>query len=391
MIELRLPSFGADMDDAEFLQWHVAPGEAVAKGAVVAVVETQKGAIDVEAWQPGVVARLVAQPGQRLPVGALLATLATEGEDWAAVAARPLPTAAAAPVPPPAATTPTTATTPTPASPPAATEAAEAAERVRATPAARRRAQALGVDLTTLRPAVPGGTLALADVERATAPAAGMRAAIAAAMVRSKREIPHYHVGREVEVEAALQWLATFNEARPLTERVLATVLLLKAVALALREVPELNGHWREGRFEPSGPIHLGVVSRLREGGLVVPTLHDADQQPLPALMQALDAALQRARQGRLRSSDLADSTVSVTPMGERGSDYVHGVIYPPQVALIGLGRVMARPVVHEGQLGVARVVQATVAADHRVSDGLRAARFLAAFQERLQQPESWA
>lgn len=373
MNELRLPSFGADMDDAEFVRWNVEPGQAVKRGDIACVVETQKGAIDVEVWQDGTVAKLVAVPGQRLPVGHTLAWLADAGEDWQTVARQAEATA--------------------PATAPAAAAPA-AAPALRISPAARRRAAELGVDLDTLA-ANAGAPLTLADIEQAAGSRAapvsgesGMRAAIAAAMARSKREIPHYYLGCEALVEPALRALEGFNTGRALADRVLFAALALRAIALSLRETPELNGRFAGGRFEPSASVHLGVVTALRSGGLVVPTVHDADRLPLPELMQALREALTRARTGQLRSSDLADSTATVTNLGELGTDMVYGVIYPPQVALIGLGRVAARPVVQDGAVVAARTVHLSLAADHRASDGLIGARFLAAVQRRLAQPE---
>lgn len=372
-----MPSFGADMEDGVFVQWRVAPGQAVKRGDVVAVVETQKGAIDVEVWQDGTVARLVAEPGQRLPVGDVLAVLASLEEEWQAVAAQ---AAATEPMPTPA---PTHAAAP------------------RLSPAARKRAAELGLDLAHIEPAQPGGPITLADVDRAAAAAtaapaaaptdaaAAMRAAIAAAMTRSKREIPHYYLGCEVEVETAHQWLEHFNAARPIAERVLFAALVLRAVAQALHEAPALNGRFERGRFEPAPVVHLGVVTALRGGGLVVPTVHDADRLTLPEIMVSLREMLARARAGRLRSSDLADSTVTVSNLGDLGVETVYGVIYPPQVALVGIGRVLRRPVVHEdGSLAAARTMNVTLAADHRASDGLAGARFLAAVRERLMHPE---
>ncbi len=383
MIELRLPSFGADMDDAAFVEWRVQPGDAVARGQVVCVVETQKGAIDVEAWQAGTMARRVAEAGQRLPVGSVLALLAGEGEDWRAVAA-------AAPAATPAAAPTEAAPVPEAAAAVAAQPAAPPAGALRASPAARKRAAELGVDLASL-PA-SGKPLTLADVEGAAAARPDrlkdMRAAIAAAMSRSKREIPHYYLGCEAQVDAAQRWLADFNEQRPVAERVLFPALMLKAVALALAEAPQLNGFFLGGRFQPAQAVHLGVVTALRGGGLMVPTVHDAAHLTLPELMAALREAIEPARRGQLRSSDLADSTVTVSNLGDLGTDIVYGVIYPPQVALVGLGRVAPRPVVQDGRVVAAPTVHLTLAADHRASDGLVGARFLAALTERLAHPE---
>ncbi|MGE5118355.1 MAG: 2-oxo acid dehydrogenase subunit E2, partial [Betaproteobacteria bacterium] len=240
--------------------------------------------------------------------------------------------------------------------------------------------------------------ISIADVERAAAsrpapatPADAMRAVIGAAMARSKREIPHYYLGCEVVVEPALGWLERFNAGRPLAERVLFVALALRAIALALRESPALNGRFENGRFRPADAVHVGIVTALRGGGLVVPTVHDADRLTLAQTMAALRDALGRARSGQLRGSDLADSTVTVTNLGELGTDTVYGVIYPPQVALVGLGQVASRPVVQDGLVVAARTVHVSLAADHRASDGLVGARFLAALRERLARPETLA
>jgi pyruvate dehydrogenase E2 component (dihydrolipoamide acetyltransferase) len=270
------------------------------------------------------------------------------------------------------------------------------ASRRRVTPAARRRAAERGIAIDQLAATGPDGAVTLADVERAasappTAPAdraAEMRKAIAAAMARSKREIPHYQLAETVPLRAALDALRTFNAQRPVTQRVLPAALLLKAVALAAREVPEVNGLYVDGRFRPAAAVHLGVAISLRGGGLVAPALHDVAAKPIGLLMSELADLVRRARAGSLRSSEMSDPTLTVTNLGDTGIDAVYGVIYPPQVALVGLGRIVERPWVEAGQLVVMPTVTATLAADHRVSDGHRGARFLVLLRERLQQPQ---
>jgi len=215
-----------------------------------------------------------------------------------------------------------------------------------------------------------------------------MRQAIAAAMARSKREIPHYYVAHTIDLHRALAWLADENTRRPVTERLLYGLLLIKAVALALREVPELNGVWRGDRFEPSAVVHVGVAVALRGGGLIAPALHDVDGRPLGALMGAFRDLVQRARGGGLRSSELSDATITVTSLGEQGVESVLGIVYPPQVAIVGFGRIVERPWVVDGAIGPRPVVTATLSADHRVSDGHRGGLFLAAVDRLLQSPE---
>jgi pyruvate dehydrogenase E2 component (dihydrolipoamide acetyltransferase) len=363
MIEFKLPSLGADMDEGKLLEWLVKPGDAVKRGQVVAIVDTSKAAVDVEIWQEGTLHEMRVQPGETIPVGTVLATLLAPGE------APPAPGAPAA-VPQPAARTPVS-------------------------PAARRRAQELGVDPAALAGTGPGGAVTLEDVEKAAAAKtptdrnAEMRKAIAAAMSRSKREIPHYYVSETIPMRKAAVWLARENEGRPITGRLLMGVLQLKAVALALKKYPELNGFYRNGGFEPGKGIHIGVAISIRQGGLIAPALHDVDNKSLAELMRELSDLVKRVRAGSLRSSEMSDPTVTVTNLGEQGSDTVFGVIYPPQVALVGFGRVAERPWTKGAELHAMPVVAASLSADHRVSDGHRGALFLTELAKLLQQPEA--
>ncbi len=347
MIGFKLPSLGADMDDGTLLAWKVAPGQAVHKGDVVAVVDTTKAAIDVECWEEGRVHQLLTQPGEKISVGTVMAWLLAPGEEApAAPAAAPLPAGA--------------------------------------TQAAAVQAPAPGA-----APQVPAAPAATADhrSDHRGDRQAALRGAIASAMSRSKREIPHYYLAEPVPMQQALQWLAARNEGRPVAARLLPAVLVLKAVALALRQVPELNGHFTEGSFRPAAAAHLGVAISLRQGGLVAPALHDVAAQPLDKLMAALADLVLRCRAGRLSSSELSDATLTVSNLGDTGVDSVFGVIHPPQVALVGVGRIAERPWVVGGAVQACPMLTCTLAADHRVSDGHRGALFLAAARELLQAP----
>jgi pyruvate dehydrogenase E2 component (dihydrolipoamide acetyltransferase) len=215
-----------------------------------------------------------------------------------------------------------------------------------------------------------------------------MRESIAAAMSRSKREIPHYYLGATMDLAALMRWLAAENLKRPVTERLLYGVVLIKAVALALREIPELNGFWKDGRAIRSDAIHVGVAISLRQGGLVAPALHDTDHRSLDDLMREFRDLVQRARAGSLRSSEMSDPTITVTSLGEQGVDAVYGVIYPPQVALVGFGKPVDRPWAVGGNVEVRPVVTASLSGDHRVTDGHRGGLFLAAVDRLLQAPE---
>ncbi|MDO9218638.1 MAG: dihydrolipoamide acetyltransferase family protein [Lacisediminimonas sp.] len=375
MFEFKLPSLGADMDEGTLLEWKVKPGEAVHKGQVVAVVDTSKAAIDVEIWQDGTVQALLVEAGSKVPVGAALATLTAPGES-----------------------------APGEAAPPAAASAA--ARRQRISPAARQKAQALGLDLSALKGSGADGVVTLADVERAAASAGAEKAvsppspaadrqletrrAIAAAMSRSNREIPHYYLLETIPMGRAQQWLEHENAGRPITERLLMAVLQLKAVALALKKYPEFGGLYQDERFTPAASVHIGVAISLRQGGLIAPALHDVAAKPLALLMQELANLVKRCRAGSLRSSEMTDACVTVTNLGDQGVEAVLGVIYPPQVALVGFGSMARRPWVDtEGTLVVMPTVTASLAADHRVSDGHRGALFLAELRALLQQPEA--
>jgi pyruvate dehydrogenase E2 component (dihydrolipoamide acetyltransferase) len=215
-----------------------------------------------------------------------------------------------------------------------------------------------------------------------------MRSAIGAAMARSKREIPHLYLSTAIDMRAATTWLEQQNSRRPVDRRLLPLVLLLKAVAKASGDVPGLNGFWIDGRFVPGQGVHLGCAIALREGGLVAPAIHDVDRQDLDALMQALLDLTSRARSGTLRSSELADSTMTVTSLGDLGVDEAFAVIYPPQVAIVAFGRIQPRPWVADGGVEARPVVTASIAADHRAVDGRRAGQFLTAVDKWLQAPE---
>ena len=219
--------------------------------------------------------------------------------------------------------------------------------------------------------------------------AAAMRLAIARAMERANREIPHYHLGETVDVESALQWLATHNAELPPARRILPAVLVLKATALALRDYDDLNGYWIDDAFEPGPGIHLGVAINLRRGGLLAPAIRDADGLGLDELMAELRDLVKRTRAGGLTGSQLTDATITVSNLGDTGVATIHGVITPPQVALVGAGRITPRPWVVDDTVAVRRTIALSLAGDHRASDGHRGARFLATIAANLDRPET--
>jgi pyruvate dehydrogenase E2 component (dihydrolipoamide acetyltransferase) len=452
-----MPSLGADMERGKLVEWLVTPGDYVHRGDVMATVDTEKTVMEVESFEDGVIAELLAAPGETLAVGAPMARITPTP---ATVTAPPVAAPAGTPAAPAEVGVEREHTSPPPgagapsATPPVRrlarglgldltritgtgrgghitrTDVERAASRqrpdagsvrpVRISPRARRLAGELGVDQTTVAGTGPRGAVtgedvlravrgnAPADVEShagasrgprpATAPApappdtgqraTGLRRRIGALMSRSKKTIPHYYLGTTVDLQAAVAWMHAVNAQRPVSARLVPAALLLKACALAARQVPEVNGFYTEARFRPSQAVHLGVAVALREGGLVAPAIHDADTLTVDQLMERLRDVVTRARAGRLRRAEIADPTLTVTALGDLGVDTVYGVIYPPQVALVGFGRVRERPWAQDGMLTVRQAVTATLSADHRVSDGLRGGRFLDLVDEMLQRPE---
>jgi pyruvate dehydrogenase E2 component (dihydrolipoamide acetyltransferase) len=392
MAEFRMPSLGADMEAGTLVEWLKRPGDRVKRGDVIAVVETQKGAIEVDIFEDGVIERWLVEPGTTVPVGTPLALIGSVQPAGAAPApevavAPPAPAAPLPPVPQPRV--------------PLHIEPEFGERRPRASPAARRLASERGIALGGLTGSGPGGAVLYADVEGAAAGTAPrppapkrlnlteMRRAIAAAMARSKREIPHYYLSTTVDLARALAWLEAANASQGAAQRLLLAALLLKTVARALAEAPEFNGFYTAEGFNPGAGIHIGTAIAIRGGGLVAPAIRDADRLSLDELMVQLRDLVARARSGALRSSELSDPTITVTNLGERGVETVFGVIYPPQVALVGFGMPVERPWIVDGGIVARRVLSATLAADHRASDGHRGALFLADIDRRLQSPET--
>jgi pyruvate dehydrogenase E2 component (dihydrolipoamide acetyltransferase) len=382
MSEFRMPSLGADMESGTLVDWRVKPGDIVKRGDVIALVETEKGVIEVEIFENGVVDSIIVHAGEKVPVGTTLALIRGNGGAVPTQAsAQPVPVVERKPLP--------------------IIESVIETPRKRISPLARKRAEDLAVDLASVVGSGEGGSITVADIERAgsrvaVTPAraareetyAAMRRVIAAAMARSKREIPHYYLSASIDMHRSLNWLAEENGRRSVTKRLLHSVLLIRATALAAREVPEINGFWKDGAFQPSDGVHVGVAISLRQGGLVNPAIHDVDKKRLDELMEQMLDLVNRARSGRLRSSELSDGTITVTNLGDQGVEGVFGVIYPPQVALVGFGKITDRPVAINGMLGIRPILEASLSGDHRVSDGHRGGRFLLAIDRFLQEPE---
>lgn len=391
MIEFRMPSLGADMEDGTLREWKVKPGDRVHRGDIIADVETMKGIIEIEVFDEGIVEKLLIKEDEKVPVGTVMAwikPLAAEAETKQAA---------------PKAVTPELH--PIEEKIPSATPVAPSHEGVRASPLAKRIAAENHLDLSTVHGTGEGGAITREDVEKAIAerdiklplrapeaapPAAStesIRMAVAAAMSKSNREIPHYYLEIAIDMSKAMTWLVEANRQRTVQKRLLPVVLLIKAVARSLREFPDLNATWEDG-LQRKKDINIGFVVSLRTGGLVVPAIHRADEKSLDDIMETLNDLIPRARALKLRSSELSESTITLTNLGDGGADVVFGVIYPPQVAIVGFGGMVEQPFAENGMVGVRPVLRATLAGDHRATDGLTGSRFLTALKNHLQKPE---
>lgn len=386
MIEFRMPSLGADMEAGTLVEWAKKPGDPLKRGDVIAVVETQKGAIEIEVFNDGVLDQILTDIGEKVPVGRVIATIRAKDEAPSSApraAVREIASEKAAPAKAALAAAPQL-------------ELAKAsAAKVQITPAARRRAQQLGVDLAAVKPG-PGGVVGIDEIEALRHVPKGrpgiafdeMRQAIAAAMARSHREIPHYYVTSTIDASRLMNWLEEENARRSVPARLIYAVPLMRAAALALKGTSELNGHYEGGKFEPAAHINMGVAVAMRGGGLIAPAILEAENLAMDDLMKKLRDLIARVRSGRLRSSELSQGTVTFSNLGEETADSVLPLIYPPQVAIIGCGQIAERPWADHGKVVVRRTLTVSVAGDHRVSDGRRAAQFLTHFQQLLHEPE---
>lgn len=444
-----LPSLGADMDEGTIVEWRVKPGDSVKKGDILLVVDTEKSAIDVEAWHDAVVVELLVATEETVSVGTALARMAAP--DTTAPGAAPVSTGAptsepatveAAPAELPAqpavvhsplirhladevgvdltllrgtgpngrvtrhdverAAAPVAPAAPPVAPMPRSTNGTATASTL-ASPLARHLAQQRGVSVSDLTGSGPGGAIVARDVPTEATPAraeptrsapkdaSSMRAVIARLMTRSKQEIPHYYLTDQIDLGVAQAWLEATNETRTARDRLVMAAVLIKATAVAARRHPELNGYWRNDAFEAADHVDVGLIVSLRGGGIVAPVIHDADRRGLDDVMADMRTVVTQARAGRLPSSAVSPPSITVTNLGDQGAASVHGVIYPPQVAIVGFGRVTDQPVVVDGAVVVRPVVVATLAGDHRATDGATGSRFLRTVANLLADPAALA
>lgn len=363
---LPMPSLGADMDEGKLMEWKIKVGDRVKKNQVIATVETTKSVVDVESFREGDVKTLVAKEGDVIQVGKAIAVLDILGDEILDLNK-------------------------------AQHEIQHEAQRLKISPAAKKMAQDHQLDLSLLKGSGAEGEITLKDVEakisakeQKSFSGVNLRQAIALIMSRSKKEIPHYYLKKRINLDSLINWLDESNKNLAPTERLLLPGLLMRAVIVSLKKFPEMNGYFKEGKFEVSSVVNLGIAFSIKEGGVMVPAILNANQMSLADLNKAIQSLALRTKERSLTSRELSEGTITVTNVGDLGSDEVYGIIFPPQVSIVGIGRVRKEAIVDsQNQLRSGFVVDFTLSADHRVSDGLLGARFLAEIDKIINNPLS--
>lgn len=403
-----MPQMGYDMREGTVVRWHKREGETVARGEVIADIQTDKATVEFEAYAAGVLRKIVAQEGVPVPVGQLIAVITAPDEPLPADLLTPGgPAPAAAPARAPAAASASSAAPPT-----AAPQAA--AGEVRASPIARRIARERGIDLAMVTGTGPGGRIVEKDVEDFAAarpaapsrPAAAppvaapaavgaqrvelsrMRQAIARVTVDSKREAPHFYVAADVDMTRAMALRREVNDTLPAERRVSVNDLIIKACAIALGRQPKFNAFFRGDHLQMNPDVNIGIAIAL-PAGLIVPGINVCQSKTLVEIADASKDLVARANSGTLRNEEYSGTTFSISNLGPFDVDSFAAIIFPPHAAVLAVGRVKEQPVVREGQLAVAQVMKATLSVDHRVADGAEAAQFLVEIRKLLESPLS--
>jgi pyruvate dehydrogenase E2 component (dihydrolipoamide acetyltransferase) len=347
-----MPSLGADMDQGKLMAWKIKRGDEVKKGQIIATVETTKSAVEIESFQEGKVLELVGKEGEVFQVGSTIAIFDVRDE--------------------------------------------EKVPRLKISPAARKLATQMHVDLSTIKGSGSDGQIELKDVkplvkEEAPAPieisVVNIREAISKAMSRSKKEIPHYYLKTRVSLDALFMWMDERNKVLPPLKRLMVPTVLMKGIIQAITQYPMMNGYYVDGAFEAKESINLGIAVSLKTGGVLVPAIMGAHVMDLARLNSSFTDLLTRTRKSELKNRELTEGTITVTNVGDLGSHEVFGIIFPPQVALIGLGRIHKAAVEENGLIRSGFIIDVTLSADHRVTDGLLGSRFLAEIEKNFLNP----
>ncbi len=418
MSEVVMPRLSDSMEEGTILSWLKQVGDEVAVGDELVEIETDKANMAYEADVAGTLQEILAQEGETLPIGTPIARIGGDGSSGEGRGARPAGPAAAGDPPPPATAQ---EVVPPTTSPPGGAQEADAegpaasgsvdGERVKASPLARRLAEERGLELTQIEGSGPGGRIVKSDVESAEAPVAGpagptpspsvetakgetqvqelnkLQQTIARRMAESKATAPHFYLtievdmGKAVEARAALKAAASEGDVVPSFND-----MVVKACAIALRELPKANGAYRDGRFELYSRVNVGVAVAAPEA-LVVPTVFDADRKGLRQIATETRALAAKVRDGSVTPPELSGGTFTVSNLGMYGIDSFEAVINMGQAAILSVGAIRDAPVVGEGQIVPGRLMKATIACDHRILYGAEGAQFLARVKALLEEP----
>ncbi len=417
--QVFMPRLSDTMTEGTISKWLKRQGEEVKKGEPIVEIETDKANIELEAYASGKLARIVLHEGQSAPVGEVIGEIALPGESGPPAAAAPEGRAAAAPSVPQAETA---AAAPVPAPAPARPEpevsrppapAEPEGGQLRASPMARRLARELGVDLAAVKGTGPLGRIQKEDVEAAArrkpaaqAPVAAqapaeaalaaedveivalsrMQQTIARRMVEAKSQVPHFYVSMEVDMDRALANLDDLNEGAAKENAVTINDLILRACALALRDYPDVNSFYQDGKLIRNRRINVGFAVAV-QGGLIEPVIRDADQKGLKQLAAETKALTRKMREGKAEPHDYEGGTFSISNLGMYDVTEFSAIINPPHSAILAIGAVQDKAVVVDGQLRAGKRCTLTLSADHRVFYGATAAEFLRAVKHKLEKP----
>ena len=411
---IAMPDLGFEAGEGELSVWLKSVGDEIQAGEPIAEFESEKVTLEVEASAAGVLLELLIQPGQSAPAGAPIARVGEAHELSSPPSPAPTQEPSPPPVAPPEAETPSD---PLPAAPPEKQPARHLSREpiengVLATPIALRMAREHNLDLRRVAGSGPGGRILRGDVEnllaqarpdaiadvdhrspaasdnsRATGTAASpLRRTIARRMSLSKQTIPHFYITSSVTMDDALTLRKQINDALPADEQVTVNDLVMKATALALRDFPNLNASYVDDRIEFHPDIHIGAAVAV-EGGVLTVVNRQTDRRNIDEIAHANRSMIQRARAGKVRPEDVTGSTFTISNLGGYDTDHFAAIINPPQAAILGVATARKTAVVEDGQVVVRTVMQMTISADHRVTDGAECAVFLQRVKELLETP----
>lgn len=398
MIDVTMPSLGADMQAGKIVEWFIEPGKSVKKGDVIADVETEKGVIEIESWHAGVISEICADIGDLVNVGGLLARIDTANEnvpgilsDETAIRDERVKAVMAPLV--------------------AGNEKSDdmlsirhdaslsVSERVKISPLAKKIAGEYGVNVSDIKGSGYSGAIRRDDIlqhlksinavdlkKKSNKSSKDSRHVIAELMSRSHHEIPHYYLSTRVAVGKCLTILNRLNESRSPSEQVLLVGVFLKAIAMACCKFHDFNGFWQNDAFQASDSVNIGLSVHSRTFGLVAPCIIDADKKNIFEISSQVLDVISRLRDGKLRRDEMVAGSITCTYLGERGVDEVFGLINPPQVTLVGIGNVFQSPAAFQDKIGIESFIMLSLSGDHRAHDGHRGSLFLRKIKDAIEQ-----